>query len=45
MCAVIAEILEMDFDTVSIKATTHEKVDSFGQSQAIKAYAVCLLSK
>ena len=45
MCAVIAEILEMDLDTVSIKATTHEKVDSFGQSQAIKAYAVCLLSK
>ena len=45
MCGVIAEILEMDLDTVSIKATTHEKVDSFGQSQAIKAYAVCLLSK
>lgn len=45
MCGVIAEILEMDLDTVSIKATTHEKVDSFGQSQAVKAYAVCLLSK
>ena len=45
MCAVISEILEMDIDTVSIKATTHEKVDSFGQSQAVKAYAVCLLSK
>jgi 2-C-methyl-D-erythritol 2,4-cyclodiphosphate synthase len=45
MCAVISEILEMDLDTVSIKATTHEKVDSFGQSQAVKAYAVCLLSK
>jgi 2-C-methyl-D-erythritol 2,4-cyclodiphosphate synthase len=45
MCAVIAEILEMDLDTVSIKATTHEKVDSFGQSKAVKAYAVCLLSK
>jgi len=45
MCAVISEILEMDLDTVSIKATTHEKVDSFGQSQAVKAHAVCLLSK
>lgn len=45
MCAVISEILEMDIDTVSIKATTHEKVDSFGRSQAVKAYAVCLLSK
>ena len=40
---VIAEILEMDIDAVSIKATTHEKVDSFGERKAIKAYAVCLL--
>ena len=40
----IAEILEMDVDTVSIKATTHEKVDSFGERRAIKAYAACLIS-
>jgi 2-C-methyl-D-erythritol 2,4-cyclodiphosphate synthase len=40
----IAEILEMDVDAVSIKATTHEKVDSFGERRAIKAYAVCLIS-
>ena len=40
---VIAEILEMDVDAVSIKATTHEKVDSFGERRAIKAYAACLL--
>jgi 2-C-methyl-D-erythritol 2,4-cyclodiphosphate synthase len=43
MQEVIAEILEMDLDAVSIKATTHEKVDSFGERRAIKAYAVCLL--
>tara|TARA_B100000508_G_scaffold141079_1_gene146038 strand:+ start:5607 stop:6086 length:480 start_codon:yes stop_codon:yes gene_type:complete len=42
---VISEILEIDEDDVSIKATTHEKVDSFGKQEAIKAYAVCLLSK
>jgi 2-C-methyl-D-erythritol 2,4-cyclodiphosphate synthase len=40
----IAEILEMDVDAVSIKATTHEKVDSFGERRAIKAYAACLIS-
>ena len=42
---VIAEILKTDKENVSIKATTHEKVDSFGEQKAIKAYAVCLLSK
>jgi 2-C-methyl-D-erythritol 2,4-cyclodiphosphate synthase len=44
MQTTIAEILEMDVDAVSIKATTHEKVDSFGERRAIKAYAVCLIS-
>ena len=43
MQEVIAEILELDVDAVSIKATTHEKVDSFGERRAIKAYAACLL--
>jgi 2-C-methyl-D-erythritol 2,4-cyclodiphosphate synthase len=43
MQSVIAEILEADTDEISIKATTHEKVDSFGKREAIKAYAVCLL--
>ncbi len=41
----IAEILDVTADRVSIKATTHEKVDSFGESRAIKAYASCLLIK
>lgn len=45
MQEVIAEILKVEVDAISIKATTHEKVDSFGQSEAIKAYAACLLNK
>ncbi len=40
----IAEILKVDLDAVSIKASTHEKVDSFGESRAIKAYAACLIT-
>jgi len=40
---VLAEILEVKTDAVSIKATTHEKVDSFGRQEAIKAYCVCLI--
>jgi 2-C-methyl-D-erythritol 2,4-cyclodiphosphate synthase len=45
MQSVIAEILKIDEDAVSIKATTHEKVDSFGERRAVKAYAACLLEK
>lgn len=41
----IAEILNTSIENISIKATTHEKVDSFGRGEAIKAYAVCLLGK
>ena len=45
MQEVIAEILHCSVDRVSLKATTHEKVDSFGESRAVKAYAVCLVNK
>jgi 2-C-methyl-D-erythritol 2,4-cyclodiphosphate synthase len=45
MQEIIAEILDSDTDVISIKATTHEKVDSFGEGLAIKAYCVCLLEK
>ena len=45
MQEIIASILDLDIDSVSIKATTHEQVDSFGQSKAIKSYAVVLLNK
>lgn len=44
MQSVLAEILKIDTESISIKATTHEKMDSFGQREGIKAYAVCLLS-
>ena len=45
MQGIIAKILNLDADCVSIKATTHEKVDSFGERKAVKAYAVCLVQK
>jgi len=43
MQEIIANILGLDRDAVSIKATTHEGVDSFGEKRAIKAYVACLL--
>jgi 2-C-methyl-D-erythritol 2,4-cyclodiphosphate synthase len=45
MQKVIAGLLKVEEDAVSIKATTHERVDSFGEGKAIKAYAACLLNK
>lgn len=42
---IIANILETELDVISIKATTHEKVDSFGERKAVKAYAVCLINQ
>ena len=43
MKEVLCKILALHPDELSIKATTHEKVDSFGERKAIKAYAVCLI--
>jgi 2-C-methyl-D-erythritol 2,4-cyclodiphosphate synthase len=45
MQTILAALLGVETDRVSIKATTHEKVDSFGAGEAVKAYAVCLVSK
>ena len=45
MQEILASLLEIGTDRVSLKATTHEKVDSFGEGKAVKAYAVCLLGK
>ena len=45
MQAVLGAILNLLPEELSIKATTHEKVDSFGEKRAIKAYAVALLYK
>jgi 2-C-methyl-D-erythritol 2,4-cyclodiphosphate synthase len=42
---VLSEILEVNMEEVSVKATTHEKVDSFGNQEAIKSYCVCLLTR
>ena len=44
MKEVLAEILEVGTENLSIKATTHESVDSFGNQEAIKSYCVCLIS-
>lgn len=45
MQKVIADLLQVDADRVSLKATTHEKVDSFGEWNAIKAYATVLINR
>lgn len=45
MQEIISNALNVELDVVSIKATTHEKVDSFGNEEAIKAYCTCLLFK
>ncbi len=45
MMEIIANLLKVTSEEISLKATTHEKVDSFGEGKAIKAYAVCLLNK
>jgi len=45
MQSIIAQLIHVDEDAVSIKATTHEKVDSFGERRALKAYCTCLLEK
>lgn len=45
MQQIIAEILETEVDFISIKATTHERVDAFGERKAVKAYAVCLIKQ
>lgn len=45
MQEVLSAVMGIDKDNIAIKATTHEKVDSFGQRKAIKAYAVCMIYK
>jgi 2-C-methyl-D-erythritol 2,4-cyclodiphosphate synthase len=45
MQVILGELLHVPSSDVSIKATTHERVDSFGEKRAIKAYACVLLYK
>ncbi|AFZ51080.1 2-C-methyl-D-erythritol 2,4-cyclodiphosphate synthase [Dactylococcopsis salina] len=39
----LSQVLEIDLDRISIKATTNEKMDAVGQEKAIASYAVVLL--
>lgn len=45
MQTVIAGILGVDTDRISIKATTHEKTDATGREESMVAHAVALLMK
>lgn len=45
MRQVLAEILKIDVDAVSIKATTTEKLGFEGREEGVSAYAVVLLSR
>lgn len=41
----IAEVMEMDLDQVSVKATTEEKLGFTGDESGVKSYCVVLLEK
>ena len=41
----IANVLECDENQIFVKAKTGEKIGEIGKSQAVAAWAVCLLSK
>lgn len=45
MQKVIAEILHIDIDDISIKATTSEKLGFVGREEGMAAYAVALIEK
>lgn len=45
MQKVISEILEIDIDDISIKATTSEKMGFVGREEGFAAYAVALIEK
>lgn len=39
----LAKILEIDVDRVSVKAKTHEKLDSLGREEGVAVHAIVLL--
>ena len=45
MKKVLAEVLEIEEDSISIKAKTNEKMDAVGESRAIEANSVIMLVK
>lgn len=45
MQSTLAEILEMDVEDISIKATTTEKLGFEGREEGVSAYAAVLISK
>jgi 2-C-methyl-D-erythritol 2,4-cyclodiphosphate synthase len=45
MQEILAPILEVDQDCVSIKATTNEKLGYVGRGEGVNAYAVALIYK
>ncbi|MDR0971110.1 MAG: 2-C-methyl-D-erythritol 2,4-cyclodiphosphate synthase [Bacteroidales bacterium] len=45
MQSTIANILNIDVDDVSIKATTTEHLGFVGQKEGVASYAICMLSK
>ena len=45
MQACLAEVMDIDTDAVSIKATTTERLGFTGREEGISAYAVCLIEK
>ncbi|MGN1154428.1 MAG: 2-C-methyl-D-erythritol 2,4-cyclodiphosphate synthase [Candidatus Gastranaerophilaceae bacterium] len=45
MKEIISRVLELDFENISIKAKTKEKLDSVGEGRAIEANAAVLIEK
>lgn len=45
MKACIADLLEVDEDAVSIKATTTERLGYVGREEGVSAYCACLIAK
>ena len=45
MKQVLASIMDIDPDDVSIKATTNERLGYVGREEGVNAYAVALITK